>query len=81
MDYLYRLCEEKEQDPNRWPTVIPDMTKQLIQVFDDGGNVTGIDSNKTWYKRKDTLQMLKDGNYKTEDTDAAEDTQSEEMGE
>ena len=81
MDYLYRLGEEKEQDPNRWPTVIPDMTKQLIQVFDDGGNVTGIDSNKTWYKRKDTLQMLKEGNYKTEDTDAAEDTQSEEMGE
>lgn len=90
MDYLYRLCEAKEQDPKQWAAKIPDMTKALIQVFDDGGNVTGIDSNKTWYKRKDTLQMLKSGNYDTgdeQDTSQSEDTtasggaKSEEMGE
>lgn len=90
LDYLYRLCEAKEQDPKQWATKIPDMTKALIQVFDDGGNVTSIDSNKTWYKRKDTLQMLKSGNYDTgdeQDTSQSEDTtasggaKSAEMGE
>lgn len=90
LDYLYRLCEAKEQDPKQWATKIPDMTNALIQVFDDGGNVTSIDSNKTWYKRKDTLQMLKSGNYDTgdeqdtsqsEDTIASDSAKSAEMGE
>ena len=86
LDYLYRLCEQKEQDPKLWMTKIPDMANALIKVFDDGGNVVGIDSNKTWYKRRDTMEMLKSGNYDTgEDAQAAdaqtEDAQSEEMGE
>ena len=88
LDYLYRLCEAQEQDPKLWTTKIPDLTKKLIQVFDDGGNVLGIDSNKTWYKRKDTLQMLKDGSYDiseeetTQAPDAnSDDSQSAEMGE
>ena len=86
LDYLYRLCEQKEQDPKLWMTKIPDMANALIKVYDDGGNVVGIDSNKTWYKRRDTMEMLKSGNYDTgEDAPAAdaqtEDAQSEEMGE
>ena len=88
LDYLYRLCEAQEQDPKLWTTKIPDLTKKLIQVFDDGGNVLGIDSNKTWYKRKDTLQMLKDGSYDISEEDAtqapdanSDDSQSAEMGE
>lgn len=86
LDYLYRLCEQKEQDPKLWMTKIPDMANALIKVFDDGGNVVGIDSNKTWYKRRDTMEMLKSGNYDTgEDAQTAdaqtEDAQSEEMGE
>ena len=88
LDYLYRLCEAQEQDPKLWTTKIPDLTKKLIQVFDDGGNVLGIDSNKTWYKRKDTLQMLKDGSYDISEEEAtqapdanSDDSQSAEMGE
>ena len=89
LDYLYRLCEKQEQDPKKWPSKIPDMTEELIAVYDDGSNVTGIDSNKTWYKRKDTLLMLKSGDYdtgdETEDTDEnsteADNTESAEMGE
>ena len=62
------------------------LANALIKVFDDGWNVVGIDSNKTWYKRRDTMEMLKSGNYDTgEDAQAAdaqtEDAQSEEMGE
>ena len=88
LDYLYRLCEAQEQDPKLWTTKIPDLTKKLIQVFDDGGNVLGIDSNKTWYKRKDTLQMLKDGSYDISEEEAtqapdanSDDSQSAEIGE
>ena len=88
LDYLYRLCEAQEQDPKLRTTKIPDLTKKLIQVFDDGGNVLGIDSNKTWYKRKDTLQMLKDGSYDISEEEAtqapdanSDDSQSAEMGE
>ena len=50
--------------------------------------VLGIDSNKTWYKRKDTLQMLKDGSYDISEEEAtqapdanSDDSQSAEMGE
>ena len=57
-------------------------------MFDDGGNVLGIDSNKTWYKRKDTLQMIKSGSYDIGEDETAQlpdantgDTQSAEMGE
>ena len=88
LDYLYRLCEAKEQDPRLWPAKIPDLTRQLVQVYDNGANVSGIDSNKTWYKRKDTLQMLKDGNYDAVEEEGtqkpdetSEDAQSAEMGE
>lgn len=89
LDYLYRLCEKQEQDPKKWPSKIPALTEELIAVYDDGSNVTGIDSNKTWYKRKDTLLMLKSGDYdtgdETEDTDEnnteAETEESAEMGE
>ena len=49
---------------------------------------SGIDSNKTWYKRKDTLQMLKDGSYDISEEEAtqapdanSDDSQSAEMGE
>lgn len=88
LDYLYRLCEAQEQDPKLWTSKLPDLTKKLIQVFDDGGNVLGIDSNKTWYKRKDTLQMIKSGSYDIGEDETAQlpdantgDTQSAEMGE
>ena len=89
LDYLYRLCEEKEQDPKQWYKQIPDWMNELIAVYDAGSSVKGIESNKTWYKRKDTLLMLKDGDYITEEEteDAGENstdadsTESEEMGE
>ncbi len=86
LDYLYRLCEGQEQDPKQWTSKLPEWTDELLTVYDEGSNVAGIESNKTWYKRKDTLLMLKSGDYDTEDeTDedstTAETEESAEMGE
>lgn len=78
LDYLYRLCEEQEQDPRKWTSKIPALTTELIAVYDDGSNVVGIESNKTWYKRKDILIMLKSGDYDTgEDADESEENSTE----
>ena len=78
LDYLYRLCEDQEQDPRKWTSKIPALTTELIAVYDDGSNVVGIESNKTWYKRKDILIMLKSGDYDTgEDADESEENSTE----
>ena len=81
LDYIYTYCEDINQDPANWASVCPEELAQLIKVYDEGSNVPAIDSNKTWKKRKDTVQALASGHLtETEESDESEQT-SEEMGE
>ncbi|MGN0367738.1 MAG: protein kinase [Wujia sp.] len=70
LDYLYHLCEAEQQDPTKWAKELPELTKQLLDVYKDGSSVEDIMSNKTWYKRKDTMDMLKKN--QTQSTDDAQ---------
>lgn len=58
LDYIYSYCESREQNPNSWEQRFPDETKQLLSVYKEGKAVTGIDTNKTWKKRRDSMEML-----------------------
>lgn len=77
MDYIYTYCEDKVQDPTRWASVCPNELQDILELYIEGGSVRDIDSNKTWKKRKETMEMLANGNYSTDDGDAS----GEEMGE
>lgn len=86
LDYIYSYCEEKEQDPTKWAKRVSSELEDLLAVYEDGQDVKDIDSNKTWKKRKDTLEMLRTGSYETEEQKPAEDgavseTSEEEIGE
>lgn len=77
MDYIYTYCEDKVQDPTRWASVCPNELQDILELYIEGGSVRDIDSNKTWKKRKETMEMLASGNYSNDDGDAS----GEEMGE
>lgn len=77
MDYIYTYCEDKAQDPTRWALACPNELQDILELYIEGGSVRDIDSNKTWKKRKETMEMLASGNYSTDDGDAS----GEEMGE
>lgn len=85
MDYIYSYCEDKEQDPTRWASVCPNELKDILELYTEGNSVKDIDSNKTWKKRKETMEMLVSGSYNSDyETDVqtdAGDASGEEMGE
>lgn len=88
LDYIYTFCESNQQDPTKWASKIPDKLQDILAVYEEGSAVKDIDSNKTWKKRKETMELLASGSYNTEeDTDDqtgdGNDTMSsdEEMGE
>lgn len=58
LDYIYTYCLEKEQDPTRWAVVVPNELNQILEVYNDGKDVDGIKNNKTWKKRKETMELL-----------------------
>ena len=88
LDYIYTFCESNQQDPTKWASKLPDKLQDILAVYEEGSAVKDIDSNKTWKKRKETMELLASGSYNTEeDTDDqtgdGNDTMSsdEEMGE
>lgn len=86
LDFIYTYCEEKQQDPTKWASQMPDELQDILSVYDEGSKVRDIDSNKTWKKRKEIMEMLASGNYSSGDEDTAtEETDAEsednEMGE
>ncbi len=82
MDALYTDCENSSTDPTSWPRLVPDKMKRLLELYREGKDVKDIDSNKTWKKRKDTLDLLSRGVPETEeDTDSETSSDSTEEGE
>lgn len=83
LDFIYSFCEQRQQDPTRWASQLPNEWSDLLALYEEGGKVKDIDSNKTWKKRKGTLELLLTGGYDTEDDDSSEqsDMTEEEMGE
>lgn len=88
LDYIYTFCESNQQDPTKWASKLTDKLQDILAVYEEGSAVKDIDSNKTWKKRKETMELLASGSYNTEeDTDDqtgdGNDTMSsdEEMGE
>ncbi len=86
LDFLYTYCEERQQDPTKWAVQMPDELQDIISIYNEGCGVKDIESNKTWKKRQEVMQMLASGNYSVDDEDAdAEDADAEseenEMGE
>ena len=58
LDYIYTYCLEKEQDPTKWAVVVPNELNQILEVYNDGKDVDGIKNNKTWKKRKETMELI-----------------------
>ena len=88
LDYIYTFCESNEQDPTKWASKIPDKLQDILGVYAEGKTVKDIDSNKTWKKRKETMELLASGSYNTADDadgqiDGEDETESSdaEMGE
>lgn len=80
LDYIYSFCEGKQQDPTKWASQLPDELEDIIQLYGEGKSVKDIESNKTWKKRKDTLELLSSGNYSVSSDEDAE-ASTEETGE
>ncbi len=86
LDFIYTYCEERQQDPTKWAAQMPEELQDIISIYNEGSGVKDIESNKTWKKRKEVVQMLASGNYTADDADAgAEDadaaSEDNEMGE
>ncbi len=87
LDFIYTYCENITQDPTLWIQRCPDELDDILQIYDEGKDVEGIESNKTWKKRKETMNLLESGDYiseedEEEDEEATDDKQEdEEMGE
>ena len=87
LDYIYSYCVDINQDPANWKRLCKDEHDDLLAVYDEGQDVEGINTNRTWNKRKDTVEMLKYGRYEETDADdvdeTLEDTETEDgqMGE
>lgn len=69
LDFIYSYCEERIQDPTKWASQLPNELADILEVYGDGSNVKDIESNKTWKKRKDILELLSDGAYMNETDD------------
>lgn len=82
IDYIYTYIEAKEQDPTKWNKTDVTRLGELLGIYADSQDVKDIKTNKTWKKRKDTLDMLASGDYATEeensDNPEAEDTEAPE---
>lgn len=88
LDYIYTFCESNQQDPTKWASELPDKLQDILSVYEEGSAVKDIDSNKTWKKRKETMELLASGNYSTEDDSETQtgeengtESSDEEMGE
>ncbi len=78
LDYIYSYCESKQQNPTMWARELPNELSELLSVYESGKGVSDIESNKTWKKRKENMEMLLNGRYDTdvEDGDTENDAES-----
>jgi serine/threonine-protein kinase len=74
IDYIYSYIKAKQQDPNKWSKTDPTRLSELLAVYEDSSDVKDISANKTWKKRKSTLDMLESGDYTVQDDEADEAT-------
>lgn len=74
LDYIFRCCEQKNQDPNKWRTVASSYVADLIAIYEEGQAVKDIELNKTWKKRMTTVQMLVDGTDVSDEEENSNDT-------
>ncbi|MBE5954522.1 MAG: serine/threonine protein kinase [Lachnospiraceae bacterium] len=85
LDYIYSYCVEINQDPANWKRLCSDEVEDLLAVYEEGQDVSDINTNRTWNKRKDTVDKLYKGLYdKKEDNKEAteaDENQDEEAGE
>ncbi len=81
LDYIYSYCADVSQDPVNWSKRCAPQLEDLLEIYEEGQDVLDIATNRTWSKRKDTVDKLARGIYEeqedtTEDSDP-EDGQSE----
>lgn len=67
LDFIYSYCEAQQQDPTKWAGQLEDELADILKVYSEGSSVSDIESNKTWKKRKETMELLADGNYDSGD--------------
>lgn len=63
LDFIYSYCENKEQSPKLWHSKCKNELADLLSVYSAGQQVSDIDKNKTWKKRKEIMEMLAGGEY------------------
>lgn len=87
LDYIYSYCVDINQDPANWKKMCASEVEDLLAIYEEGQDVKDMATNRTWNKRKDTVDKLAKGLYdeeeKTEDASDADDQDDEagEMGE
>jgi serine/threonine-protein kinase len=69
IDYIYSYIENKQQDPMKWQNTDSTRLSELLAVYADSADVKDISANKTWKKRKSTLDILASGDYTEDDSD------------
>ena len=60
LDVIFTQCEQKEQDPTKWAKGIKKDVKYLLSIYEEGLDVREIETNKTWKKRKETMELIKE---------------------
>lgn len=81
LDFIYAYCESKLQDPTKWESQLPDEFSDILEVYSVGSDVSDIDSNKTWKKRKETMEILVRGNYDTGNDESVDDQKDSDTSE
>ena len=82
LDFIYTYCEERQQDPTKWASEMPKELNDILHLYEEGNRVKDIESNKTWKKRKETMDLLADGAYNKEaDQTEPDKAETDEIGE
>ena len=66
LNYLYTSFEAKQQDPGKWTT---SQKEQILEVYNAGNQLDGIDNNPNWIKRSSVMDSLDDGSLEEEEED------------
>lgn len=69
LNYLYTSFEAKQQDPGKWTASQKD---QILEVYNAGNQLDGIDNNPNWIKRSSVMDSLDNGSLEEEKDKAAE---------
>ncbi len=77
LDYIYSYCVDIDQDPANWKRRCATELDDLLNLYEEGQTVADIDTNRTWNKRKDTVEKLAKGLYDEKDTDVASETEDQ----